>query len=378
MNETPILPESNFGRVLMRLAMRSNTIVEIGCGNGEGSTVCLANGLVRPEQRMFSVESNPEMFRKACYLYCDERLKFLCGTVLTPKECALDKKALYGQSRIDKLPSGRIQECAAEMWASVNLPYVGDQIPGEIDLLLLDGGEFASRFEFLKLYKRCQIAKSILLRFNSHTPLIDAGVVFDFIFAYPTYDENGEPRGNAISKNGVKALGLCRIVGLKDRAMGRGDVEILIDYPWWEDASDEERTALLDHELHHAQVKTKNDVVLRDDLHRPLIKLRKHDVEIGWFDIVALRHSQHSMERLAAKKLYDESGQLYWPDLAGPPDPQVEREACISPSEAKMAGNLTAAQSVTITAGKTSVTIGPREAQMLRKATAAMHAAETA
>lgn len=213
-----------------------------------------------------------------------------------------------------------------------------------------------------------QLAKSILLRFNSHTPLIDAGVVIDFIFAYPTTDDNGEPRGNAISKNGVKALGLCRIIGLKDRAMGRGDVEILIDHPWWEDAIDEKRAALLDHELHHAMVKTKNDVVMRDDLHRPLIKLRKHDVEIGWFDIVALRHGGFSQERLQAKKLYDQAGQLYWPDIAGPPDPQLAREASISPSEAKMADDLTAGQSVTITTGKTSVTIGPSERQFFRKA----------
>lgn len=162
-----------------------------------------------------------------------------------------------------------------------------------------------------------KMAEAILNRFESHRPLVEAGVKFDFVFALPTLNENGEPTGDAIKKNGVKALGLCRIINLKDRTMGRGDVEILIDLPWWEDATDEQREALLDHELHHAAVKLKNGVVQRDDLQRPLIKLRKHDVEVGWFDIIALRHGAASQERIQAKSLSDDVGQLYWPDLCG-------------------------------------------------------------
>lgn len=38
--------------------------------------------------------------------------------------------------------------------------------------------------------------------------------------------------------HGVKAAGLCRIVNLKDRVKGLGDVEILIDGDWWELASE--------------------------------------------------------------------------------------------------------------------------------------------
>lgn len=162
-----------------------------------------------------------------------------------------------------------------------------------------------------------KMAVDILARYESHKPLVEAGVTFDLIFAYPTLNEQGEPTGDAIKKNGIKALGLCRIINLKDRTMGRSDVEILIDHPWWEDATDDQREALLDHELHHASVKLKNGVVQRDDLQRPLIKLRKHDVEVGWFDIIALRHGAASIERTQAKALADDVGQLYWPDLCG-------------------------------------------------------------
>jgi hypothetical protein len=147
------------------------------------------------------------------------------------------------------------------------------------------------------------IASKILHQFESHAPLVKAGVKVDFLFAHPPQDENGIVTGDAIKKNGVKALGLCRIVSLKDRVKGMGDIEILIDNPWWEDATDEEREALLDHELHHAEVKIQNDAIQFDDAHRPQIKLRKHDVEIGWFDIVAIRHGPHSMERIQARRL---------------------------------------------------------------------------
>lgn len=163
-----------------------------------------------------------------------------------------------------------------------------------------------------------ELATDILNRYESHSPLVKSGVKFDLVFAHPSVDENGEPTGDAIKKHGVKALGLCRIINLKDRTMGRGDVEILLDHDWWNnEASAQQQVALLDHELHHAEVKMKDGQPKRDNLGRPLIKLRKHDVEIGWFDIIALRHGKHSQERIQAKKLSDEVGQLYWPDLCG-------------------------------------------------------------
>lgn len=169
------------------------------------------------------------------------------------------------------------------------------------------------------------MANEILNRFESHSPLVKNEVQFDYVFAHPTVDENGEATGDAIKKHGVRALALCRVINLKDRTMGRGDVEILIDYDWWtNEASDQEQEALLDHELHHAEVKMKDGQPKRDNLGRPLIRLRKHDVEVGWFDIIALRHGKHSQERIQAKKLADEVGQLYWPGLCGEPTKELK------------------------------------------------------
>jgi hypothetical protein len=174
----------------------------------------------------------------------------------------------------------------------------------------------------MSTFKRCpqevnEIANEILFQFETHKPVINAGVTIDFVFAYPDLDEStGEPIGDAIKHHGIKALGLCRIIPLKDRAMGRADTEITLDAAWWDEASDDEQRALLDHELHHIAVKIDKRGLVRDDLGRPVIQLRKHDVEIGWFKAVGARHGKFSMERIQAAQIMCDHGQYFWPDLA--------------------------------------------------------------
>lgn len=142
------------------------------------------------------------------------------------------------------------------------------------------------------------MAMQIMKEFETHQPLIDAEVRVDYLFAFGDLDDHGEVIGNALTKNGVKALGITRKLGLKDRAKGLGDAEILIDGDWWDSVSPQERRALLDHELHHISVNGEK----RDDLGRPVLKLRKHDWEAGFFAIIAQRHGVHSMERQQAKR----------------------------------------------------------------------------
>jgi hypothetical protein len=162
-----------------------------------------------------------------------------------------------------------------------------------------------------------QMAKEILERFESHKPLINAAVTTDFVFAYAEKDEKtGEPKGDALKLHGVKALAICRKMGLKDRVMGRADTEISIDGDWWPTASDEEQRALLDHELHHILVKVDKRGLVRDDIGRPIIHLRPHDVQIGWFKIIAERHKLNSQECKQAVQIMCESGQYFWPGLS--------------------------------------------------------------
>jgi len=157
-----------------------------------------------------------------------------------------------------------------------------------------------------------EMAQAILEEYESHEPLLSAGVRIDFMMAYPDYDEaSGEPINDAIKQNGVKALALCRKIGLKDRTKGQGDAEILLDGDWWDDADEADKKALLDHELHHL-VPTKK----LDDLGRPLLKLRRHDYQFGWFSIIAQRHGIHSQERKQAASMMEIAGQYFWPEIA--------------------------------------------------------------
>jgi len=169
-------------------------------------------------------------------------------------------------------------------------------------------------------YQRCDksvatMAMGILNEFESHRPLIDAKVQIDYVFAFPDIDpKTEEPINDALTKNGVKCLGLARKIGMKDRAMGRGDCEISLDGVWWEKSTHEERRAVLDHELHHFAVKkNKLGVIATDDLGRPKLELRKHDVEVGWFNIIAERHGSASQERKQATWIVSEYGQYYFP-----------------------------------------------------------------
>lgn len=162
------------------------------------------------------------------------------------------------------------------------------------------------------------MAAEILNEFESHKPLVEYGAKVDLIFAYGERDDDtGELKGDALTHNGVKALGIAKKCSTKERAMGRGDAEVCLDADYWTGvATPEMQRALLDHELHHISLKVKKGQVVHDDLGRPEIKLRKHDVEIGWFGLIAERHGKNSQEQIQAKTIMDAYGQFYWPALA--------------------------------------------------------------
>lgn len=169
-------------------------------------------------------------------------------------------------------------------------------------------------------YDRCgqdvlDLAHEILTKYEDHELLLSAGVKIDFLYAYPSLDDDGVPTGPAITKNGRECRGLARKLGLKDRIKGNGDCEILIDHTWWSTASDCQKAALLDHEMYHFEPIIDKNGLQRDDADRPKLRIRKHDYEFGWFRNVAARHGEFSGEREQAAKMMEDSGQIFWPDM---------------------------------------------------------------
>lgn len=61
----------------------------------------------------------------------------------------------------------------------------------------------------------------------------------------------------------------------------------------------------------------------KPDLGRPVLKIRLHDQQHGWFDEIARRHGDASIEVQQAKAFADSSGQTYF-GWAAPPAGSVE------------------------------------------------------
>lgn len=159
-----------------------------------------------------------------------------------------------------------------------------------------------------------EMAKSIIEEHESHHPLRDEDVKIDLIFAYAEEDDQGFLKGNALNLHGYGATAIAKILGYKDRWHRKFDAEITIDGDWWFDAerTDDQRRALLDHELHHFCVQfDENKIVKVDKLDRPVLKMRKHDVQVGWFKLIAARNGVASQECIQAKVIKDTYGQMF-------------------------------------------------------------------
>jgi hypothetical protein len=86
--------------------------------------------------------------------------------------------------------------------------------------------------------------------------------------------------------------------------MGRGDAEITFDALVVGAMTDDEKRALIDHELYHLETKRNKDGQIKlDDLGRAEYKLRPHDREFGWFDSIARRWGKHSLESKQAVEM---------------------------------------------------------------------------
>jgi hypothetical protein len=148
-----------------------------------------------------------------------------------------------------------------------------------------------------------------------HGPLHQHGVTVDLMMAFVRKDDNGDaaPEACAVKQHGYRVAACIRINSYKLRVQGHGDAEITLDGDRWDEWSDDEKEAILDHELEHLDLKFDPDgLLLRDDLDRPRLKLRTHDHQFGWFDSIARRHGPASLEVQQARKFFDEHFRQKW------------------------------------------------------------------
>lgn len=153
----------------------------------------------------------------------------------------------------------------------------------------------------------------------------EIGVQFNLILAHGPVSKSGARTGPAIVLHGNPAAATVKVNSLKDRVKGLKDVTIEIDGDKWPEWTQDEREAVIDHELYHLESHKNADGTTEvDDCGRPSLSLRKHDFHFGGFREIALRHGDDAFETKAVQQAYElivgERGQLERPWAAPRPN----------------------------------------------------------
>lgn len=145
-----VTPDSHFGRFLTHLALRCKTIVEIGTWEGMGTTKCLHLGMSDATQHLWTVEANAATQEIARAHYeGSSNITFVIGRVCHPVDF---------QPFTESYPSQNHKVHHDEEWELLGrCPDATNLLPDKIDLLVLDGGEWAGRGDFLRLADRATV-----------------------------------------------------------------------------------------------------------------------------------------------------------------------------------------------------------------------------
>jgi hypothetical protein len=129
----------------------------------------------------------------------------------------------------------------------------------------------------------------------------------------PIKKKTGLPNGPALKLHGWPCAAIVSINNEKKRAEGVADATITIDWDRWPEWNEDQRRALIDHEIHHLVIaRDKFGGIKEDSLGRPKLKMRPHDWETSGFKVIAERHGEASFEVTEAKNLKMRFGQLLW------------------------------------------------------------------
>lgn len=110
--------------------------------------MCISRGLVRPEQRFFTIETDASCIEEAKSRFSDDRIIFLHGTVLEVGD--IFPLETYDDPELKRAWRNEYDNI-------YHSKCVINELPETIDLLLIDGGDMAAEWEFAKLFDRCSI-----------------------------------------------------------------------------------------------------------------------------------------------------------------------------------------------------------------------------
>lgn len=124
----------------------------------------------------------------------------------------------------------------------------------------------------------------------------------------------GDEPESVLEHQGYPALAVIKIVPTKERAAGMDDALVVVDRFAYEGLTEPQRDSVIDHELYHLELvlDKKTEKPKYDSLGRHKLAMRKHDRQFGWFDEVAQRHGENSIEVIQARHIIAATGQLYF------------------------------------------------------------------
>ena len=181
--------------------LENKIFVEIGTWNGQGSTRCIMDALLERQDScmLYSLETDKTFYDVAKQYWEDQfivhklniedRLKLIYGCIISESELPQLNELYKSPHWVEPSPGtngGYPNWYATDIKNYNNCPNVLGILPQEIDVLILDGGEFSSDAEFSKLKSRtrtiicddssiykCERIREELLSDNRYSVLID-------------------------------------------------------------------------------------------------------------------------------------------------------------------------------------------------------------
>ncbi|AGE56476.1 glycosyl transferase [Paramecium bursaria Chlorella virus NE-JV-1] len=130
------------------------TIIEVGTWNGRGSTKCIVDGLLKrgDKTKFYSLEADEGRCKSGQDFWSDRDkgnvdLHLLWGKL---SEGMVTREYVQTHPKF----SDQLQYYDIEAGQTHHAPLIDNELPDEIDMIFLDGGEFCSVFDFNYLMKK--------------------------------------------------------------------------------------------------------------------------------------------------------------------------------------------------------------------------------
>jgi hypothetical protein len=154
LNVGQINMNTKFGFFIYSVAKNKNfkTFLEVGTWNGLGSTKCFVEGFKQRNDdfKFYSLECNSDKSKFAADLYKDEPNVYILNQTLLTQDDYKDAGKVFPNMAMNwyKNDMDNIKTCKN---------FLSENNIDNFDVVLLDGGEYTTYFEFQKIRDKCSI-----------------------------------------------------------------------------------------------------------------------------------------------------------------------------------------------------------------------------